>query len=59
MKKIKNRLPSEWNRENEGAIVNQEQQEASAVNFFVKQKVQVDEMQGQQDSEVLFDADGK
>lgn len=54
---LKNRLPAEWNRENEGDAENKELQENRAIDFFVRQKVQIDDMQNQ-NSEVEINADG-
>lgn len=56
---LKNRLPSDWNKENQGAIENIEAQEQLASDFFVKQKIQVDELQKQDDEEVLTDANNE
>ena len=56
---LKNRRVQDWNKENESVNVNLEAQEQLASEFFVKQKIQVDELQKQDDEEVLTDANNE
>ncbi len=56
---LKNRRVTEWNKESESININAEAQEAVAIDFFIKQKVQVDDLKDNKEQELNTDANNE